>query len=228
MTDPLAGSAWSAPDTVAGFARSAPNPVLMDFARHELHRVGRGRVLDVGCGAGRNAVPLAEMGWNVVGLDLSWPMLRKARERATELAGSAHVRLALAPMDRLPIRDRTADLVIAHGIWNLARTSAEFRRAVGEAARAARPGAALFVFTFSRNTLRPDEVPVQGESFVFTGFSGEPQCFLTQDELVGELRAAGFEIEPGTTISEYNRRQPEAIRTGTPPVIYEGVFRRTS
>ena len=30
--DPLAGSQWSTPGTVAGFARSAPNAVLMSFA----------------------------------------------------------------------------------------------------------------------------------------------------------------------------------------------------
>src|SRR5947207_9660322 len=35
-TDPLAGSAWSAPGTVAGFAQSPPNLVLMTFAEHEL------------------------------------------------------------------------------------------------------------------------------------------------------------------------------------------------
>jgi hypothetical protein len=47
--------------------------------------------------------------------------------------------------------------VVAHGIWNLARTTTEFRRAIAEAARVARPGACLFVFTFSRTTLAPDD-----------------------------------------------------------------------
>ena len=36
--DPLAGSQWSASDTVAGFAKSAPNAVLMKFAEEELRR----------------------------------------------------------------------------------------------------------------------------------------------------------------------------------------------
>ena len=64
---------------------------------------------------------------------------------------------------------------VAHGIWNLATSSAQFRLAVREAARAA--GAALFVFTFSRSTLAPDAHPLPGEPFVFTGFSRRPQCF---------------------------------------------------
>ena len=73
--DPLAGSQWSAPGTVAGFAKSAPNAVLMHFAEEELRRAGSAWALDLGCGAGRNASPLARLGWKVVGSDLSWPML---------------------------------------------------------------------------------------------------------------------------------------------------------
>ena len=50
------------------------------------------------------------------------------------------------------------------------------------------PGGGLFVFTFSRHTLPPDTQPVPGESFVFTQFSGAPQCFLTEPQLLTELR----------------------------------------
>jgi ubiquinone/menaquinone biosynthesis C-methylase UbiE len=137
-----------------------------------------------------------------------------------------HLRLLLASMDRLPVRDRSCDLVIAHGIWNLARSSDDFRKSVREAARVARPGAGLFVFTFSRNTLATDAAPVPGEPFVFTQFSGEPQCFLTEEQLVSELALAGFAREPSVPIREYNRPAPGALRTGG-PVIYEGIFRRT-
>ncbi|HEU5196888.1 MAG TPA: hypothetical protein VFW70_19270, partial [Methylomirabilota bacterium] len=72
--DPLAGSAWSAPGTVAGFKESRPNAVLMRYAEHERLRGPGGRALDLGCSAGRNAVPLARLGWDVIGIDLSWPM----------------------------------------------------------------------------------------------------------------------------------------------------------
>lgn len=222
--DPLAGSAWSAPGTVAGFARSQPNAVLMTFAERELRRGGHVRALDIGCGAGRNAVPLARLGWHVTGTDLSWPMLGAAAQRVREDQLSDRLRLVLAPMDVLPVRDRSCDLVIAHGIWNLARSAADFRRAVREAARVARPGAGLFVFTFSRNTFPPDAEPVAGEPFVFTQFSGQPQCFLTEAQLVSEMGVAGFVREPSVPLTEYNRPRPGSLTTGA-PVIYEGVFR---
>ena len=225
MIDPLAGSSWSAPGTVEGFKRSQPNAVLMRVAEQELRRSRDARALDIGCGAGRNAVPLARMGWHVVGTDLSWPMLCAAAERAREdRAGRLH--LVLAPMESIPARDRSFELVIAHGIWNLARSAVQFRQAIVEAARVSKPGAALFVFTFSRNTFPPDTEPVPGEPFVFTQFSGEPQCFLTVDQLVAELAVAGFEPEPDVPIREYNRRQCGTLCSGTAPVIYEGIFRR--
>ncbi len=40
------------------------------------------KVLDVGCGVGRVAIPLAKLGFTVVGLDISPLYLRRARERA--------------------------------------------------------------------------------------------------------------------------------------------------
>ena len=110
-------------------------------------------------------------------------------------------------------------------IWNLATSGGEFRRAVVEAARAARPGAGLFVFTFSRHTLPPDAQPVAGESFVFTQFSGQPQVFLTEGQLVEELASAGFARDASIPLAEYNRRDAQAL-AGGPPVIYEAVFRR--
>lgn len=223
-TDPLAGSAWSTPGTVAGFAQSLPNAVLMTFAEHELRRGGQARALDVGCGAGRNSVPLARLGWHVTGIDLSWPMLSAAAQRVQDDQLGDRVRLVLAPMDVLPVRDGSCDLVIAHGIWNLARSAVDFRRAIREAARVARIGAGLFVFTFSRNTLPPDAQPVAGEPFVFTGFSGQPQCFLTEEQLVSELGVAGFVREPSVPLNEYNRPRPGALASGA-PVIYEAAFR---
>ncbi|HEY6358834.1 MAG TPA: hypothetical protein VIX35_11350, partial [Vicinamibacterales bacterium] len=90
----------------------------------------------------------------------------------------------------------------------------------------ARPGAGLFVFTFSRNTFPPETQPIPGEPFAFTEFSGRPQCFLTEDQLRSELEAAGFVGDPGVPFTEYNRPQPglSALR-GRAPTIYEGAFR---
>jgi len=222
--DPLAGSSWSEPGTIAGFARSAPNATLMRVAEAEW-QAGARIALDIGCGAGRNAVPLAQVGWTVLGCDLSRPMLAAAATRAMGEAPVGHTAFVLAPMDALPAADGRFDLVIAHGIWNLATSAREFRRAVHAAARAARTGAALFVFTFSRNTLRADAVPVAGEPFVYTAISGVPQSFLTAEELISELARAGLSLDPRYPLTEHNLPRPGMLTSNQTPVIYEGVFR---
>ena len=215
-------SRWGDPQTVAGFSRSPPNATLLRFVESEIGRTSRPRVLDLGCGAGRNAVPIAALGCQVLGMDNEWPMLEAAARRARTDGVAARARWALAAMDRLPAADRAFDVIVAHGIWNLARSSAEFRRAVAEAARAARTGAGLFVFTFSRKTLGPDAEPVSGEPFVFTQFAGEPQCFLTEAQLLSELAVAGF--APISPLVEHNLPAPGRLQRGG-PVIYEGTFR---
>ena len=225
--DPLAGSPWSRPETVAGFARSAPNAALMQCAASEMS-AGSKRLLDVGCGAGRNLVPLARLGWNAIGVDLSLPMIAAAATRVRDEQLDTRLRLALAGMHALPFPAHSFDFIIAHGIWNLARSGREFRLALAEAARVARPRSALFVFTFSRNTLPPDARPVPNETFVFTQFSGGPQCFLTSEELVAELGAVGFLPDPSSPLRELNRPAPGTLYGGGAPVIYEGVFRSTA
>lgn len=224
MTDPLKDTAWSEAGTVAGFAESPPNPALLRFAAGE-RAAGKERALDIGCGAGRNAVPLARLGWTVTGIDLSWPMLEAAAGRARTESVRHGLRLVLAPMERLPITSASMDLIVAHGIWNLATSGAQFRAALREAARVARPGAALFVFTFSRATLPPDTAPVAGEDFVFTQFSGTPQCFLTAEQLIAELGDAGFVPDPSMPLTEHNRPPAGALRVAGPPLIHEGAFR---
>lgn len=224
--DPLAGTPWSTPETVSGFATSPPNSTLMAYAEAIRQAMPSPRAVDIGCGAGRNAVPLSRAGWTVIGTDLSWPMLTAAATRRRREAAGGHLHMVLAGMERLPLRDRSVDLVIAHGIWNLASSTAQFRQAVADAARVARPCAALFVFTFSRHTLPADARPVPGEAFVFTEFSGQPQCFLTEDELRGELGRAGFEADPAVPLRELNRPAAGSLLSRPGPVIYEAAFRR--
>lgn len=222
----LSGTPWESPSTVAGFAKGEPNRVLIEYAAGVLGSRSGARAIDIGCGAGRNAVPLAALGWSVLGIDLSLPMLTAAAARGAH-AGLPDTTfgVAMAPMDALPAASRRFDLIVAHGIWNLAKSGAEFRRAVREAARVAREDAALFVFTFSRHTLPADAKPVAGETFVFTQFSGQPQCFLTREQLLLELGEAGFVLDATLQLSEYNRPAPGSIRTAGGPVIYEAAFR---
>src|SRR5215475_2447471 len=98
----LSGANWTLPGTVAGFADSPPNRTLLAFAEAE-RAAGGASAVDVGCGAARNLVPLAERGWTVVGVDLSRPMLEAAAHRIVTHTLSDRATVALGPMDALPV-----------------------------------------------------------------------------------------------------------------------------
>jgi hypothetical protein len=61
---------------------------------------------------------------------------------------------------------------------------------------------------------------------VYTEFSGQPQCFLTEAQLLAEMAAGGFAADPLFPLRELNR-PAGSFRSGG-PVIYEGVFQRES
>lgn len=217
---------WTDARTVAGFTSGVPNAVLMAYAARVLAMSPHPRCLDIGCGAARNTLALAELGASVIGTDASWPMLEAARDRVRAAPAPLAADFVFAPMAPLPFPDGAFDLVVAHGIWNLAESGAAFRAAIAEAARVARSGASLFLFTFSRHTLPPDARPDAGESFVFSSWNGDPQCFLTEDEILDELGRVGFVRDTPGPLTEYNLPLPSALRAGGPPVIFEGTFVR--
>ena len=71
--------AWDERYALDGFAfGTEPN----DFLRQEAHRIPQGRVLCLGEGEGRNAVFLAEQGYEVVGVDRSQVGMDKAQALA--------------------------------------------------------------------------------------------------------------------------------------------------
>ena len=78
-------------------------------------------VLDLGCGAGLDALIAAERTGRegrVVGVDFSAPMLSRARRSASE-AGIGNVVFCQADAETLPLRDQSIGVVLVNGIFNL-------------------------------------------------------------------------------------------------------------
>ena len=67
------------------------------------------RCLDLACGTGRDLDRLLAIGESVIGVDISHPMLSKARKRASK------AELICGEVTHLPLRDALFDLVVIDG-----------------------------------------------------------------------------------------------------------------
>jgi SAM-dependent methyltransferase len=109
-----------------------------------------GRVLDLGCGQGRHAIPLAQHGFRVIGLDYQANLLavaaRHARDRNVDLP------LVRGDMRRLPFAegfDAVVSLFSAFGYF----ADAENARILAEVARVLRPGGWYILDVANRDAL---------------------------------------------------------------------------
>ena len=97
------------------------------------------RLLDLCCGQGRHAVPLAQLGYQVTGLDLSRPLLDQAAALAA--ADGQHLGLVQADMRRLPFADASFDAVLnLFNAFGYLEDDAQDELVLHEVARVLRPG----------------------------------------------------------------------------------------
>lgn len=107
------------------------------------------RVLDLCCGQGRHAVPLARAGYRLTGLDLSTYLLDRAQQ-ASRRAGT-RVDWVRGDMRRLPWReqfDACLNLFTAFGYFE---DDAQDERVLHEVCRVLRPGGRLFLDVSNRD-----------------------------------------------------------------------------
>jgi cyclopropane fatty-acyl-phospholipid synthase-like methyltransferase len=144
-----------------------------------------GRVLDLGCGAGLVAEPLARRA-HVVGVDLSREQLRLARER---VPAASYV---LADMSRFELRDGSVDAVAA--FWSIIHVRRELHADLIERIHAwLRPGGILF------GTLGSGDNPDERDDFF-----GAPMAWSHFDDDTNRrlLADAGFTLEVADIVED--------------------------
>ena len=147
------------------------------FLVAEAQGLAPGRALDLACGEGRNAIWLAELGWDVTGVDFSAVAVGKAEQLAAArgVAGEFEV----ADLLTYQPAEQAFDLVI---VFYLQVITAELGLVLRRAAAAVAPGGTFLLVAHDRSNLEE-------------GYGGphDPNVLYTAEDVVAGLD--GLEVE---------------------------------
>ena len=146
--------------------------------------IGAGmRVLDAGCGYGRNLVHLLRQGCEVFALDEDRQGVEHVRQLAASLeCGLPAENFQVGLIERMPFADGFADVVMCNSVLHFARDEEHFRQMLGEMWRVLRPGGMLFCRLGSR--IGMDFEWVRGHTYVIGDGS---EWFLVDEAMLLEL-----------------------------------------
>ena len=103
------------------------------------------RILDVGCGAGRNLVYLLRAGYDVSAVDISADAVAATRQLAAAIAPLVpDENFRVESADALSFDDERFDVVISSAVLHFARDAADFDAMLDGMWRVLRPGGLLF------------------------------------------------------------------------------------
>ena len=109
------------------------------------------RILDAGCGYGRNLVHLLREGCEVFAVDANPEAVDHVRALAAELAPTLPPgNFRVCPIEKMPLPDDFADVVLCNSVLHFAHDDAHFLAMLEELWRVLRPGGLLFCRLGSR------------------------------------------------------------------------------
>ncbi len=124
----------------------------------------RRRVLDAGCGDGRNLVYFLRHGFSCYGIDRDEDAIRHVRALAGRLApGLPEEHFTCGSIESLPWPDAAMDAVISSAVLHFCEDAAQFGRMLTEMWRVLAPGGLLFVRLASSIGLEHKIGPVAGQ-----------------------------------------------------------------
>lgn len=183
---------WWNPDTAFSSSLHEVNRLCLAAIRERLGPALRGStVIDLGCGGGLLAEPLAQAGAQVIGLDISGPSVIAAKNHGRAQKYLSYLR---GDVRYPPLARQSADVVLCADVLEHV---ADWEAVLAAAAMLLRPGSGqLFVVTINR-TLRARWLAVilgEGLGFVPRG-THDSKMFITPTELGDAARMSGLEAD---------------------------------
>jgi SAM-dependent methyltransferase len=164
------------------------------------------RVLDAGCGAGRNLVYLLRSGFEVLGVDESIAAIAQTRRLAAMLAPHLVAdNFRVESVERMSFADESFDVVLSSAVLHFARDETHWQAMIGEMWRVLKPGGIFFARLASSIGMEDKVRLISGRRYDLPDGS---QRFLVDEEMLIKVSAAlkGEFIEPIKTTLVQNQR----------------------
>ncbi len=177
--------------------------------------IGEGmRVLDAGCGYGRNLVHLLRQGCEVFALDADPKGVEHVRQLAASLgAGLPAENFQVGLIEQMPFPEAFADVVMCSAVLHFARDEDHFRKMLSELWRVLKPGGMLFCRLGSRIGMNFERV--RGRIYVIGDGS---EWFLVDEEmllgLARKMNAVLVDPLKTTIVQDYRCMTTWVLRKG--------------
>lgn len=138
---------------------------VLEAVLEQTHAEPGTSAVDLGCGTGTLALPLAERGVSVTGVDLSRAMIELLEQKAAQ--AGLHVTCMVAPVEHLDLPEASTDLVVSNYTLHHLR-DADKQAVVQAAARWLRPGGRLVIgdMMFGRGATARDRAIIGSKALV--------------------------------------------------------------
>lgn len=151
------------------------------------------RILDAGCGGGRNLVYLLRHGYDVMGIDRDPQAIAAVRHLASQLAPSLPAEsFRTESIEASSFGDACADVVLCNAVLHFSQGEAHFRAQLDGLWRLLAPGGLLFARLGSRITLE-DRVEPLGDGR-YREPAGAERYLVDTDELLQAGRRLGGQL----------------------------------
>ncbi len=164
------------------------------------------RILDAGCGGGRNVVYLLREGYEVYAADADPEALESVRTLARRLAPALpSSNFRMEAVEQMSFEDACADVVISSAVLHFARDDAHFESMLQGCWRVLKPGGLFFCRLASLIGIESRVVRVQGRRYRLPDGS---ERYLVDEALLGSMteRLGGELADPLKTTVVQNQR----------------------
>lgn len=164
------------------------------------------KILDAGCGGGRNIVWFLRNNFDVFGIDQNVDAVAHCRQLTKELSPNlSSENFQISPVEKIPFSDNSFDLVISSAVLHFAKDENHFHQMFDEMWRVLLPNGILFVRLASDIGIENRIELIDGRRYLLP--DGSERFLVDEQMLINKTKAVnGVLLEPIKTTNVQNLR----------------------